>query len=321
MGWKKDFKKFSKKTTNKSSIFDYSENVSSNINWERSIKGLNYWNIDNLIIKIEFYNRKIKEILLVQKFPNEFKDYSWNFKKIDITEKFYSYPMTSYFQNIYNFVNQKIGSYEASLVLMSISKFTYFTTLKFWKIFNHTFSNKDINEKPLLRVFEVMQRTGLDSIENILEKILLIIDNKKIDLYKQHLIVEEIIDLGDDFTYHWSRMFDQVIDLTVETFLFQNKYGKTTSSTYSNIFEEEKDFEDFFEKTKTMVFNDEVNEAFAYFEITKMAKPDEFKKIYRKYAKKFHPDVNSDPNSSNEMKKINVFKTIIEQYYEKYEII
>ncbi|AGR41877.1 DnaJ domain-containing protein [Spiroplasma diminutum] len=323
MGWKREFKKMKRENERKSNIFDYSDGISSNIIWNRSMHSADYWVIDNLLSAISDFNNQINEILSIQKLPEQLDSYSWNINIISTQENFYSYPMTSYFRQTYNSISLNLGQYEAALIITSLSKFTYYTTDKFWKVFNYTFANKNINDRALLRIFEVMQRTSLDAVNGIIEKALLLIDKKQIDSYKHHLLIEEILDLGDDFTYHWSRMLDQVVDLTVETFMFQNEYGQTNSSTYSEFFaqDDEDDFEDFFEKTKTLVFKDEVNDAFNYFGITKMAKPEEFKKIYRKFAKQFHPDLNSDPSAAVEMKKINVFKEILEQYYDKYEIV
>ncbi|WP_339021233.1 DnaJ domain-containing protein [Spiroplasma endosymbiont of Atherix ibis] len=322
MWWKKEFKKIKKESEKKSNIFDYSSSISSNIIWNRTMNAVNHWTIENLLTDISNFNENIKNILSIQELPNEFSNYSAKIDVISTIEFFYFYPMASYFKETYNTISNKLGNYEAAVIITSLSKFSYYITDKFWKVFNYTFANKDINERPLLRVFEVMQRTSVEAINGIIEKALMLIDNKSIDSYKNHLLIEEIIDLGEDFTYHWSRMLDQVIDLTVETFIFQKQYGQTNlhsfSSTYSNFFEEvdEDDFEDFFEKTKTIVFND----AFNYFGISKITQPSEFKKIYRKMAKEYHPDINSDPNATVEMKKINIFKEIIEQYYNKYDI-
>ncbi|QGS51637.1 DnaJ domain-containing protein [Spiroplasma tabanidicola] len=326
MGWKKEFKKFQKEFNKKSSIFNNSFDESSFIEWERASQDVYYWTIENILAMIESYNLEIKEFLNNQLFPNKLEEaYNWRFISLDYNEEFTSYPCTSFFEKTYDFLNKKIGSYGATLVISACTKYCYYTTIKFWKVFNATFSNKNINDKTLLRVFEVMQRTALDAIECIVEKALLLIADIDIVPYKHHLLVEEIIDLGDDFTYHWSRMFDQVVDLTLETYIYQKDFNETihsfTQEYYNNIDETDGDFEDFFEKTKTLVFNDEVNDAFNYFGISKMDRPSDFKKIYRKLAKQFHPDVNPDPNAAIEMKKINMFKTIIEQYYEKYEIV
>ncbi|AUM62422.1 DnaJ domain-containing protein [Spiroplasma monobiae] len=326
MGWKREYKKMKKESERKSSIFDYSDGISSNIVWNRSMNSANHWVIDNLLSEISHFNKEIKEILSIQVLPDELEDYSWKIDSISTVENFYSYPMASYFKETYNGISNKLGNYEAALIVASLSKFAYYTTEKFWKVFNYTFANKNINEKPLIRVFEVMQRTSIDSINGIIEKALLLIDKKQLDPYKHHLLLEEIMDLGDDFTYHWSRMLDQVVDLTVETFMFQSEYGQSDSTSYSSTYSDffgnsDDDFDDFFEKTKTLVFNDEVNDAFNYFGISKMAKPEEFKKIYRKMAKQFHPDLNPDPSAAQEMKKINIFKEIVEQYYDKYDIV
>ncbi|QHX36421.1 DnaJ domain-containing protein [Spiroplasma sp. BIUS-1] len=326
MGWRREFKKMKKETQKKSSIFDYSDGISSNIIWNRSMNSANHWVIETLLSEISSFNKDIKEVLSIQELPEELETYTWKIDSISTVENFYSYPMTSYFKETYNSISERLGNYEAALIVAALTKFAYYTTEKFWKVFNYTFANKDINEKPLLRVFEVMQRTSMDSVNGIIEKAFLLIDRKELDPYKHHLLIEEIIDLGDDFTYHWSRMLDQVVDLTVETFVFQNEYGQGNSSTYSSTYSDffggdDEDIDDFFEKTKTMVFNDEVNDAFAYFGISKMAKPDEFKKIYRKMAKQFHPDLNPDPSAAIEMKKINMFKEIVEQYYDKYDIV
>ncbi|KAF5273755.1 hypothetical protein FQR65_LT17097 [Abscondita terminalis] len=86
-----------------------------------------------------------------------------------------------------------------------------------------------------------------------------------LDPYKNHFTVEELIDFGEQQTYHWSKMYDQVIDLTIEAYNFETIYGEeatTSTGNYSYDYTGEEDFEDFFEKTKTLVFNDEVNEAF-----------------------------------------------------------
>gem|GEM_PF-4989304 len=115
-------------------------------------------------------------------------------------------------------------------------------------------------------------------------------------------------------------MFDQVIDLTVESIQFAQNYGYGSAYySSSNDTNQTENFEDFYEKTKTIVYNDNVNEAFSYFDLTKFSTLENFKKVYRKKAKQFHPDVNPDPQAAIEMKKINVYKSIIEQYFNKYD--
>ncbi|AHI52565.1 DnaJ domain-containing protein [Spiroplasma culicicola] len=325
MGWKKDFKKFKKEQFKKSSIFDYSHGESSIIEWQRSFESVDFYNVDNLLTIIQEFNKEIKEQESLQQYPEVLENgYDWLLNEINTKEHFESYPCHSYFKNVYEQIAMQNGHFAACLLTTALTKFTYYTTLKFWKVFNFTFANKNINDPNLGRLFEVMQRTGLDAVEGIINKALLLMDDKEIIPYKQHLLVEEIIDLGDEFTYHWSRMLDQAIDLTIEAFNFEAEYGSTNTYSYtntSNFNSNQEDFEDFFEKTKTMVFNDEVNEAFNYFGISKLEKPEIFKKVYRKLAKQYHPDVNPDPGAANEMKKINVFKTIVEQYYEKYDLI
>ncbi|AKX34526.1 hypothetical protein SLITO_v1c09150 [Spiroplasma litorale] len=324
MGWKKEFKKLKKEFNKSSSVFDYSDGVSSIIAWERSMMNASYWSSDNLLEQIEFYNKEIKNALSVQKLPDDFEPYDWRFGRFELFEYFYSMPAVSLFAKFYEYLSTRLDAYSATVIIMALTKFTYYTTTKFWKVFNFTFSNKDINDEPLKRLFDLMQRTATEIIDGIVEKSIRLVNSRKLDPYKNHLIIEEIIDLGDENTYHWSKMLDQAVDLAIETYMFQSNYGTGTSSTKfrSSFFEEEpEDFDDFFEKTKTIVFYDEVNEAFSYFGLTKLSKPEEFKKIYRKFAKQFHPDVNQEPYAAVEMKKINVFKTIIEQYFEKYEII
>ncbi|AKU80192.1 DnaJ domain-containing protein [Spiroplasma turonicum] len=323
MGWKKEFKKLKKEFNKSNSVFDYSDGVSSIIAWERSMMNASYWNIDNLLEQIEFYNEKIKELLSVQKLPTTMNSYEWKFGRYNITEHFVSLPAVSYFSSIYDYLSTRLDSYSATVIIMSLTKFTYYTTIKFWKVFNFTFSNKDIDDEPLKKMFEIMQRTALDTIDAIIEKSIRLVNDRRLDAYKNHLIIEEIIDLGDENTYHWSKMLDQSVDIVIETYMFQNNYGtsSSTSKFSSNFFDDDNEnFDDFFEKTKTIVFHDEVNEAFSYFGLTKFSKPEEFKKIYRKFAKQFHPDVNQEPYAAVEMKKINVFKTIIEQYFDKYAI-
>ncbi|QEH61517.1 hypothetical protein SCHIN_v1c03200 [Spiroplasma chinense] len=323
MGWKKEYKKFQKEQQKKASIFDYSDGESSFIEWVRSNEDVNFWTADNLLFMVGKYNDDTKELLSVQQLPDKLDNgFVWEFENINLKETFSSYPCVSYFKNTYDYLSLKKDSYVATLIITALSKFTYYTTEKFWKVFNRYFSNKNINDFPLLRIFEVMQRTSIDAIEGIIQKALMLVEGIEVVPYKQHLLVEELVDLGDEFTYHWSRMLDQVVDLTFDTYRFEEEYGQTFTGSYTNYSENdpEEDFEDFFEKTKTLVFNDEVNDAFSYFGLTKMDSPTEFKKVYRKLAKVFHPDVNPNIEAANEMKKINMFKTIIEQYYDKYEI-
>ncbi len=321
MVWKKNFKKIKKEKPKKKFVYEFSEGESSFIEWNRSLEEVNHWNVENLVGLIENYNLELKNVLSSQTIPTVKENgFKWDFKKYSISESFFSYPATSLFKNVFDFLKQKVGVFGATLGITSLSKFNYYVTLRFWKVFNYTFANNDLNDNNILRVFDVMQRTTLDAYEGIIEKILILLEGIEVSPYRHHLLIEEVLELGQDFTYHWSRMLDQVIDLTLETFVFQKEYGKTSSSTYTYEEPEEENFEDFFEKTKTMVFNDEVNDAFAYFDLSKMDPPNEFKRIYRKLAKKYHPDVNPDPSAANEMKKINMFKTIIEHYYEKYDI-
>ncbi|AOG60133.1 hypothetical protein SHELI_v1c01780 [Spiroplasma helicoides] len=332
MGWKKEFKKFQKSNARKNSVFDYSEGESSIISWKAVFENVNFWTIENMNIIIEDYNLEIDDLIKYQRFPSRLSDgYIYEFKKFGIREDFDSYPCTSFFKYTYEYLSRRVGSYGATLIVTALTKYTYYTTFKFWKVFNFTFSSKDIDDYPLKRIFEVMQRVCVDALEGIIDKALMLMDDREIIPYKEHLLVEQIVDLGDEFTYHWSKMLDQVIDLTLEEYTYNynhdrnytseqsySSYNETLefASNNSNYFEDNS--EDFYEKTCTMVFNDEVNDAFNYFGITKMSSMDEFKKVYRKLAKQFHPDINSEPEAAYEMKKINVFKTIIEQYFDKY---
>ncbi|ASP28637.1 hypothetical protein SCORR_v1c08650 [Spiroplasma corruscae] len=323
MGWKKEFKKLKKEFNKSNSVFDYSDGVSSIINWERSMMNASYWSTDNLLDQIDFFNKELKNAISVQKIPDNLKPYTWSFGRFNIEEQFYSYPAVSYFSSFYEYLSKKFDSYSSMVIIMGLTKFTFYTTIKFWKVFNYTFSNKNIDDEPLKKIFEIMQRTSIDILDGMVEKASRIVNDRKLDAYKNHLLIEEIIDLGDENTYHWSKMLDQAVDIVIETYMFQSNYGTHTSSARfkSSFFDEEpENFDDFFEKTKTIVFNDEVHDAFSYFGLTKFAKPEEFKRVYRKFAKQFHPDVNQEPYAAIEMKKINVFKTIIEQYFDKYEV-
>lgn len=321
MGWKKDYKKFQKDKSSKKTIFDYSDGSESYILWERSIKNVTFWNVENLTKMIDEFNDSIEELTNLQEIPEKFMNgFSWFSRKYDFEESYFAYPCASDFKNTYNFLLSKLDEFTSILIIAALTKFCYYTTEKFWKVMNYTFSSKQKQETTMFRIYEVMNRTSLEMIENMLTHALILCNESKVIPYKQHLLVEEIIDLGDKFTYHWSKMFDQVIDLTVESIQFAQNYGYG-SAYYSNYndTDQTENFEDFYEKTKTIVYNDNVNEAFSYFDLTKFSTLENFKKVYRKKAKQFHPDVNPDPQAAIEMKKINVYKSIIEQYFNKYD--
>lgn len=317
MGWKKDAKKAAKDMFKKSSIFDYSDGESSIILWERANGSVDSWSMDGVISEINYLRDMIIDTLSIQNYPMGMRSFDWNFSELSFIERFDKYLTISDFDHTFEYLEERHGQYAAKVAILALTKFTWYTTEKFWKVFNSTFANKDVNEGPYGRIFEAMQRTGLEAIQKIIQTFMDIIGDMDLNSYKHHLTVEEIIDLGEEHTWHWSKMLDQIIDLTIETYIFETQYGQTTESSYSYSFADDEDFDDFFEKTKTMVFNDEANEAFNHFGLTKLSTPDEFKKVYRKMAKMYHPDINPEPSAAIEMKKINVYKNIIEEYFDK----
>lgn len=319
MGWKKEFKKLKKEDNLKKAMFDYSDGESSFILWERAYKDENFWDVGNMVQMIDKFNDEVEEICRFQDLPEEFtQGFEWSFKKLNIKETFFAYPGASDFKAIYQHLLQKVGNFTATLMIAALVKFCYYTTEKFWKVMNYTFSNRQKQLPAVFRIYEVMQRTCVDVIEGIVEKNLLLCGETEVTPYKNHLLIEEMVDVGDDFTFHWSKMLDQVIELTIETIRFEETYGGGNTSTSSyTYYNPNEDFDDFFEKTKTMVMNDEVDEAFDYFGLSKLATLENFKKVYRKFAKKYHPDVNSDPSAAIEMKKINAYKTVVEKHIQE----
>lgn len=315
MGWKKDAKKLSKEMN----VFNTQESESSYIEWQRTYSDINTWTeeyVENEIAK--YYNLTIK-CIENQRYPISLKAYDEKLL-LGFIEKFDAYLIVSKFKYTYEFLQNTISKYASKIVMLSLTKFVYFTTLKFWAIFNSTFSNKNVNDPKIMRIFKSMQKTSLEAIDNMLSEMLEIMDGLTLDPYKNHLTIEELVDLGEQETWHWTKMFDQVVDLTIETFIFETQYGTTTEYTQNTRdYTFDNDFNDFFEKTKTMVFNDELSEAMNYFGLFKTNNKEDFKRIYRKLAKEFHPDVNKNPIANIEMKKINIYKNILEKYYTNVE--
>ncbi|ARU92121.1 hypothetical protein SCLARK_001653 [Spiroplasma clarkii] len=314
MGWKKEFKKLKKEQNIKKSIFDYSDGVTSFILWERSFETESFWDVNNLVQIIDKYNDAIEELTRFQDLPEDYAHgFEWQFARPSFRETFFAYPCASDFKGLYQNLLPVVGNFTATLIVASVVKFCYFTTEKFWKVMNYTFSAVQKQLIPVYRIYDVMQRTCTDAIEGIVEKNLLLCNKTEVIPYKNHLLIEEMIDVGDEFTFHWSKMLDQVIELTTETIRFEETYGGSSSSQEYH-YNTTNDYDDFFEKTKTMVLNDEIDDAFDYFEISKLSTLDNFKKVYRKFAKKYHPDVNPEPSAAIEMKKINVYKNVVEKY-------
>ncbi|KAJ3616595.1 hypothetical protein Zmor_011795 [Zophobas morio] len=111
-------------------------------------------------------------------------------------------------------------------------------------------------------------------------------------------------------------MLDQVVDLGVNSMYASNTedFYNTDTIEFDSF---DSDFEDFFEKTKTLALNSELDEAFEYFGMNYETDSNEFKKMYRVLAKQYHPDVNKDPSAAVEMKRINMYKSIVEEYFER----
>ncbi|KAJ3619908.1 hypothetical protein Zmor_008665 [Zophobas morio] len=110
-------------------------------------------------------------------------------------------------------------------------------------------------------------------------------------------------------------MLDQVVDLGVNSMYEENTEDFYNTDTIE--FDADSDFEDFFEKTKTLALNSELDEAFEYFGMNYGTDVNEFKKMYRVLAKQYHPDINKDPSAAVEMKQINMYKSIVEEYFER----
>ncbi|AXK50847.1 hypothetical protein [Spiroplasma alleghenense] len=326
MGWKSGYKKIIKNNQkSKSNInFNVTDSVPYFINWERDPKQVDSWDEKILMEVIKKYQSKIATFKKNEKMPEEFRSVKEAIFLSEIKEQIYGAPAISNFQFVYNYCVKVYGKYKALLILLAITKFTYFTTSKFWQIYLSNFETYDVESINFKRIFQVMQRTSFESIDNLLKKVLILVGKNEINQYRHHMLIEEIIESGEDLTFHWSRMLEQIVESCFESIKFEARFGRefegySQEETLDNPFEDA-NFENFFEKTYTMVVNDEVNEAFNFFGITKLTAPVEFKKVYRIFAKKYHPDLNAGENSAIEMKKINIYKQIIEDYFERYEI-
>ncbi|AHI53554.1 hypothetical protein SSABA_v1c01420 [Spiroplasma sabaudiense Ar-1343] len=330
MGWKNNYKKaFKNKLKNSKSVnISYFEPLPYFILWEREHKQVNEWNEETLMREIKLYQTKILSFKTIHQIPEEFNEQvEVKFMEDEIVEKFTGLPAISNFQATYNYFLKKMGKYKALVMLFSITKFTYYTTSKFWQIYMNSFSSYDVEKTNFKRIFLVMRRTSFESIENLLKKLIILVGKNEIDQYRHHMLIEEIIEGGEDLTFHWARMLEQIIESSFESISFESRYGKpyegysqdeTLDSPFGD--PDQDNFDKFFEQTHTLVINDEVNEAFNFFGLTKMTEPSDFKKTYRHFAKKFHPDVNSNESSASEMKKINIYKQIIEDYFDRYNI-
>ncbi|WP_338972628.1 DnaJ domain-containing protein [Spiroplasma endosymbiont of Panorpa germanica] len=326
MGWKSNYKKIIKNNQKSKSNIDFNikDSIPYFITWDRDPKQVDSWDEKTLMELIKKYQSQISKFKNNENSPEEFKTNKETFFLEEIKELISGSPAISNFQNVYNYCLKVYGKYKALLILLSITKFTYFTTSKFWSIYLDNFKTYNPEDLNFKRIFQVMQRTSCESVNNLLKKAIILVGNNEINQYRHHMLIEEIIESGEDLTFHWSRMLEQIIESCFESIKFENKFGKefegyAQEETLDNPFEEA-NFDNFFEKTYTMVVNDEVNEAFSFFGISKLTPPVEFKKVYRIFAKKYHPDVNSDEDSSIKMKKINIYKQIIEDYFQRYEI-
>ena len=317
MGWKKDFKKQFKERNK--SIFDFSDGESSIIFWERSNGTPNSLALENILEISRNYKYELQDKIENSFYPEELKKFNHVFNELGTSEYFDYYLSISDFDNISNQVKNQYGEYASEVIKLALFKWNYFTNVKFFDVYNLTFSGqKDFNESLMFKVFESMKLTNLEAIEKIIVRTFELLDTvNRLEPYRHYLLVEEIIDLGEEFTWHWSKMLDQVVDVAVES-MYEKTEADMGSSTYD--YYDNESFDDFFEKTKTMALNDELDEAFNYFGISYSVTDQEFKKIYRTLAKQYHPDINKDPSAAVEMKKINMYKSVIEEYLNGYGI-
>lgn len=319
MGWRKDLKKtFKSKEKN---IYDYLDAESTVIIWDRVGEPINSWTLEFVREMSKDYVDKLNDEVPFDLFPSSLKSFNYVFNKLGTSEFFTKYLSYSDFDNIYTIIKNQFDNYTASLCILMINKFNYFSISKFWNVFKANFlGQKQYEEKTFLKLFEAMKLTNLEIIEKLVMKFIVSAESVvKLDFYRHHLLIEEMIDLGEEQIWHWTKMLDQFVDATIEGIYDQEQIEgfDETFAQETNDFENQT-FEDFFEKTKTVVYNDELDEAFDYFGVKRNITIPEFRKIYRVFAKKYHPDLNPDANAANEMKKVNIYKEIIENYLEQF---
>jgi hypothetical protein len=312
MGWKKDFKKqFNER---RKSIFDYSDGVSSVIIWERSYESPKTLLLDDIRLKRRWFDADLAERTENYSQPEMLHKYNYVFNSLGVSEYFEKYLTIGDFENTVKLITSQHGEYAAQVVLLMLKKWVYFTEIKFWDVYNITFmGQKEFDENIAKKIFEAMKLTGLEAIDGMLNKANELLETvSNLDPYRHYLMIEELIDIGEDFTWHWSKMLDQIVDSAIAAM-----YNETISEEFTSddTIQFDSTFDNFFEKTKTMVLNDELDEAMEYFGMTFASSEGEFKKIYRTLAKQYHPDINRDPSAAVEMKRINMYKTIIEDYF------
>ncbi|WP_338970226.1 hypothetical protein [Spiroplasma endosymbiont of Labia minor] len=333
MGWKKEYKKLLKEETKKRLYsYDATNKINYLIDWQIEPGTYGQYNSVELQKRIRWFINELQKSKSVQIIPSDLKnDFSWYFTKVKIKEDFTNFPAVSIFQNVFNILEQKISDIAALLICFACMKFMYLTTIKFNEIINQLFKEEEINNSSLVkRVFETMSRTSLEAYEDIIYEGELISKSRQLNPNKNHLTVSEIAEMGQDFSYHWSRMLEQVCELTVESLNYQKNYQHTHTDEFTetiskdfNNFKndyfgfnsEENNFEDFFEQTKTMVLSSELDSALKFFNLKRTDSYVIFKKAYRLMAKTYHPDVNSDADANQIMRKANIYKYVLEDHF------
>jgi hypothetical protein len=169
-----------------------------------------------------------------------------------VSEYFEKYLTIGDFENTVKLITSQHGEYAAQVVLLMLKKWVYFTEIKFWDVYNITFmGQKEFDENIAKKIFEAMKLTGLEAIDGMLNKANELLETvSNLDPYRHYLMIEELIDIGEDFTWHWSKMLDQIVDSAIAAM-----YNETISEEFTSddTIQFDSTFDDFFEKTKTMV--------------------------------------------------------------------
>ncbi|WP_342269113.1 hypothetical protein [Spiroplasma endosymbiont of Aspidapion aeneum] len=314
MSWKRDIKRYV--NDNSKNLFNVDGN-STLIFWNNFHSNKPGIYTEGLFLKeVKILFDKIEAILAYNPCPIKLKEYSFNFSKYGYIENFRGIGF-SYFKETFTTFKEKKDSYKAAILVYALTKYSHATIEKFYEVYGKMFETQNPNDYNIVNLFETMKMTMIEQMQNIID--VFIIKTEKIELSPkaENYIIEEIIDIGDDFTLHWARMFREILVLANESMSFDQEFdfiaNKKRNINWNDI--EEDNFDEFFEKTKTMVISSEYDEALKYFNLTRQSEYDEFKKVYRKIAKAIHPDVNKgNPDFDIEMKKVNYYKSIIEKY-------
>ncbi|ELL44121.1 hypothetical protein [Spiroplasma melliferum] len=267
---------------------DYSDYFTE---WEIEEADWGYWTINQLTdYTNELRTNNSEAIDFDYSGSNEY-NIKKTFQVLNYYDDYKKYIFNSQLLKLEKELNKKYDAILTQIIIVALLKFNYYAALSTNNLLYFLFEEDIKVDSSFENFINKTNKLVSDYLGYITTGILEEIDlTEQLDSYNNHNQIEDLLDFGSNFINDW---FEEMITLIHELGLN---------------FDDDEDYT--FEQNN-------VEEALNYFSLTKDDTYHSFKKKYRWFSTKYHPDANPSHKkfAETEMQKINGFKDILEEYF------